>query len=58
MRDDLREYRTEVERAIDDLEDATEETWERLRVESEELNDRVSTTLNRHSARFQNRLNN
>jgi chromosome segregation ATPase len=43
--DELRGERSTVDRAIDDLERATEDTWEGIKTTAQDLYDRVSDTL-------------
>lgn len=45
MRDELIEDRSEVETAIENLHNSTEAAWNRLRTETENLYDRVSSKL-------------
>ena len=58
MRDELREDRSEVERAIENLHNSTEDTWNRARKETENLYERVSSKLDRWEDSLQGGDNN
>jgi len=55
QRDELRDDRSSVDRAIDDLENSTEDSWETFQTESENLYIRISTKLDEWSDSAQDR---
>lgn len=55
MRDELREDRSEVQGTIEGLHNSTQNTWNNMRTEAENLHERVSSKLDRWDDTLQNR---